>query len=207
MKTISTSNLIKKYTEKPIMEISDNENISSHKIILVSIDYKLNNKYLNSLYFEKNKELFNQFAHEQWNGIKVYTGQYLVLFDSVHGCSIYNVIFVDFEGITITNMTSFQLSNKENITSIDFDLMNYIAHSIDVDRKKLIQSKKITLKIIGYVNSSNYIDEEESNITDLMLFKEYIREQYKESELKKNQYIFDHNLFRGLACKITCIEP
>lgn len=176
MKPISKSNIPKKYTEV-ISNEDKNEDFNSYqKVVLMPINYPLNNKQINLSHIEEDN--INKFAHEQWEGLQIYTGQYLLLFDDEYKYSLYHVIFIEFEGIIINKNTIFYLSNKNtNNDILDLDIINYISHSINFEKRKLNIAKKITIKIIGYVNSNSYLDEDESNIEDLTLFKEYIREQ------------------------------
>lgn len=177
MNTISKTNLVKKNQE--IIKNNDSTEFENktYSIKLVHIDYLLNNNYNNNyIYFEKDFNFFNKLAHEQWNGLEVYTGQYLALFDRIQGFSFYNIVYVELEGLIINNYTKFNIINKNNEDSIDIDIFNYITRSMIIEKKKLIPSSKIIFKIIGYINSGTY-DEEESNIEDISLFKEYIRDQ------------------------------
>ena len=198
MKPISKKNIIKKKNKK-INEENQLQNIQ--KVILLSINYPTNNKYNNKGYFERNKNIFNKFAHNQWNNLKVYKGQYLILFDKLHGYSLYYVISVNFDGMIINKKTVFSFSNN---------IFNSITNkSIFIqEKKKLNYSSNVLIEIIGYINSNSYLEEEEDFfIEDINLFKEYIKEQLKNTEIKKEQYIFDNNLFKGLSYKITSIEP
>lgn len=197
MKPISKKDIIKKQSKKSNNEKQLQE---SQKVILLSVNYSINNRYNNKGYFERNKNTFNKFAHNQWNNLKVYKNQYLMLFDKLHGCSLYHVISVNFDGMIINNKTNFIFSN--NITN------NFIKKNIQSpDIKKLNNLTNIIIEIIGYVNFNNYIEEEDFFIDDINLFKEYIREQLKNTKIKKDQYFFDNNLFKGLSYKVISIDP
>ncbi len=175
----SISNSFKKQIEN-IDNCEEEDFRSEMHIIIQPINYPSNNKYINSKYFENSPSLFNEVVHDQWNGLEIFTGNHLVLFDNKNGYAIYKIISTPYEGLKVNDTTLFQVLNNDekNIQVLygsNIDFIKYITHSINIE-SKLITTNKITIKIEGYVNSTNY-DDEHSSIRDFNLFKEYIREQ------------------------------
>ncbi|NLI62382.1 MAG: AAA family ATPase [Methanosarcinaceae archaeon] len=180
------------------------------RILLLPIDYKLNNTIdVNENFPSKeDHERFELIARDQWSGLKAFLGRILYLYESnATNGSGFIIVSAYPENLEIGPTTEIRLLSEESFPEFIDEIYDYVSSTLEPFKDKGLYtiSHKVVLEVAGYLN--DFGNEKDIEIDNMDLFKSYIKEQWRGTEVFPGAHLFDYGFYRGLGFKVVEAHP